>query len=65
MEVQLKPLVAALEDVNGRLAKGGRVPNLGSLSEWAQVMNIPGIAVGGGVVQQHHPAAAYHSRLGV
>ena len=52
MEVQLRPLVAALEEVNGRLGKGGRVPNLGSLSEWAQVRTSG--AMGGGAMSLGH-----------
>ncbi|KAK9902066.1 hypothetical protein WJX75_003064 [Coccomyxa subellipsoidea] len=35
LEEQLRPLFALLEDIQGRLAKGGKVPNFGSLKDWA------------------------------
>jgi hypothetical protein len=37
LEEQLRPLFALLEDIQGRLAKGGKVPNFGSLKDWALV----------------------------
>lgn len=36
MEEQLKPLFALLEDINSKLAKGGKVPYFGTLKDWAQ-----------------------------
>lgn len=40
LEEQLRPLFALLEDIQGRLAKGGKVPNFGSLKDWALVSHI-------------------------
>ena len=37
VEAQLRPLQACLDDITGRLQKGGRLPAFGSLAEWAQV----------------------------
>ena len=37
MEEQLQPLLALLEDIQGRLARGGKIPNFGSLKDWALV----------------------------
>ncbi|CAL8465978.1 g5514 [Coccomyxa elongata] len=35
MEEQLQPLFALLEDIQGRLARGGKIPSFGSLKDWA------------------------------
>lgn len=40
MEEQLRPLFAALEEIQGRLAKGGSIPNFGSLKDWALVSTL-------------------------
>lgn len=37
MEEQLQPLFALLEDIQGRLARGGKIPSFGSLKDWALV----------------------------
>jgi hypothetical protein len=37
VEEQLKPLFQLLEDIQGRLGKGAKVPYFGTLNDWAEV----------------------------
>ncbi len=40
LEEQLQPLFALLEEIQGRLARGGKIPSFGTLKDWALVCRL-------------------------